>query len=830
MIKFKKRLSSALAILLTALTCISSVPVNASEATPKVTFVGVEHSPLVVGDSETFYVSSVGAEKVQYRVFQNKIGTDIWKELTSGYTNAINANEISPINGLDKYEAGKYKLSIWVKKADTEGKLKNKNGSYDSYYTTYLNCVSRDNSNRVYVNGDMNVEKDNYVVGETVKVAGIKDISGMNAPYTYKLHVYDVNNDIWTLDKDAYRNKENLTWVAKKPGTYVLDVWAMSADSTLWAREAKLNGRIYEAWKLKVITVKEKVEPTEINILEKGVIYGSQDAKNPMQINKNVNITANDVQLNNVNVKGNVTITGDNATLNNVKVEGTLVLNPGEKGTVNINNVTADNIEVLSGAANSIHFNNVTAKLLNVNSRNLKESVRIQLKGKTNIGRTYVKSSVILEIAEGSFGNVEVLENQNKIESLIELRGTFDKDITVKTNATLKTAIGAKILKVIIAPANNEKITLDGNFGEVEVNKPAIVATTPNTVIVKITTNSPTTLELAKGSVVNTLDQNGQTVIQTGTGTVGNKINPPVVIIPPYSGGGTTQISVVGVTITPSTSNLAVGESLELTATINPSNATNQNVTWESSNEAVATVMSTTGTKAKVTTISKGNAVITVKTADGQKIATRTITVNVTVDGLVQGISEFVNGQDVLNNYMTFGTYNKALENRTLGITIVNGNAKLGDVLSSIKGVNLLELSPLLNLVLSMKDLNMLVNTSQVAKYLTSKLAAAGYTTKGQLLDLITKTNSELLTLFNSNTNLNEEVDVVIEEKVLETIKINAIEIYNKNNIKKITRTNVRAAFNLGAGESLNDMTLNDFKGTYIITMTGGATFTITVN
>ncbi|WAG49845.1 Ig-like domain-containing protein [Clostridium tagluense] len=626
--KFKKRLSSVLGILFIAMTFLGYVPAKAAEAITEVAFLGVEHSPLVEGDSETFYLSAMGAEKVQYRIFQNKIGSDKWEELTPNYTNAGNANDITKVAGSAKYEVGKYKLSIWVKKADTEGKFKNKNGGYDSYYIAYLNCVNKDNNNRVYTNGDMNIEKDNYVVGETIKVNGIKDISGMKDPYTYKLHVYDVNDNAWKLDNVDYRKE--ISFLADKPGTYVLDVWAMSSNSTLWGKEAKLNGRIYEAWKLKVITVTEKkVQPeiTEINIKENGVIYGSKDVKNPMEINKKINITANDVVLNNANVKGTVTIPGNNATLNNVKVEGTLILNPGEKGTVKLDNVTADNIEVLSGAANSIHFNNVTVKTLKVNSTNTKESVRIEIKGKTSIEKTEVKSSVILDAAEGSFGNVEVLENQNKTESLIELRGSFDKNIIVKTKATLKTAKDTKILKVIIEPENNEKITLDGKFGQVEVNKKAVVATTENTKIEKITTNSPVVLELGKGSTVSTLDQNGQTVTQTGLGTVEKKVNPAKPT-PPSTGGGSgggsdskPTYKVAGVSLNKTSSELAINDILELTATINPSNATNKNVTWTSSDSLVAKVTSNAGAKVGIKAIGVGTATITVTTEDGRKTA-----------------------------------------------------------------------------------------------------------------------------------------------------------------------------------------------------------------
>ena len=99
----KKRLSLVLAVVFTIVNFLSAVPAKAIEVTPKITFVGVEHSPLVVGDSETFYLSAEGTENVQYRVFQNKIGTDKWEDLTQGYTTPQKANAITMINGSAKY-------------------------------------------------------------------------------------------------------------------------------------------------------------------------------------------------------------------------------------------------------------------------------------------------------------------------------------------------------------------------------------------------------------------------------------------------------------------------------------------------------------------------------------------------------------------------------------------------------------------------------------------------------------------------------------------------------------------------------------------------------
>ncbi len=84
-----------------------------------------------------------------------------------------------------------------------------------------------------------------------------------------------------------------------------------------------------------------------------------------------------------------------------------------------------------------------------------------------------------------------------------------------------------------------------------------------------------------------------------------------------------SEISATGVTLNRTTASLGVGSTLKLNAIIAPSNATNTNVTWTSSNAAVATV-SADGT---VSAIKKGNVIITVKTEDGGYTATCKVSV-----------------------------------------------------------------------------------------------------------------------------------------------------------------------------------------------------------
>jgi uncharacterized protein YjdB len=79
-------------------------------------------------------------------------------------------------------------------------------------------------------------------------------------------------------------------------------------------------------------------------------------------------------------------------------------------------------------------------------------------------------------------------------------------------------------------------------------------------------------------------------------------------------------VSVSGVKLDKSSMGLAVGESRKLTATVEPKNATDKGVSWESDNDPVATV----DQDGNVTGISsgKGGAKITVTTDDGGYKAT----------------------------------------------------------------------------------------------------------------------------------------------------------------------------------------------------------------
>ena len=83
------------------------------------------------------------------------------------------------------------------------------------------------------------------------------------------------------------------------------------------------------------------------------------------------------------------------------------------------------------------------------------------------------------------------------------------------------------------------------------------------------------------------------------------------------------KVAVTGVKLNSTSLSLTEGDSYQLKATVSPINATNQNVTWKSSNSNVADV----DQEGLVAAVKAGTATITVTTEDGNKTATCTVTV-----------------------------------------------------------------------------------------------------------------------------------------------------------------------------------------------------------
>lgn len=97
-----------------------------------------------------------------------------------------------------------------------------------------------------------------------------------------------------------------------------------------------------------------------------------------------------------------------------------------------------------------------------------------------------------------------------------------------------------------------------------------------------------------------------------------------------------SNIAVTGVSVSPTTASIQVGETRQLTGTISPSNASNKTIIWTSSNSNVATV----NTNGLVSGLAAGDATITARSQDGSFTASSVVTVTPITPPL--GITGFV--------------------------------------------------------------------------------------------------------------------------------------------------------------------------------------------
>ena len=104
-------------------------------------------------------------------------------------------------------------------------------------------------------------------------------------------------------------------------------------------------------------------------------------------------------------------------------------------------------------------------------------------------------------------------------------------------------------------------------------------------------------------------------VILGGTGVVSQAVEDNV--------NAKIKVNVTSISLNKNSETFTVGSSDTIIATVSPLNATNQSVTWSSSNSSVATVDS----NGKVTAVSVGTAIITAKTVDGNKTNTCNVVV-----------------------------------------------------------------------------------------------------------------------------------------------------------------------------------------------------------
>jgi uncharacterized protein YjdB len=229
-----------------------------------------------------------------------------------------------------------------------------------------------------------------------------------------------------------------------------------------------------------------------------------------------------------------------------------------------------------------------------------------------------------LSVSDISY-TVTLITVTDDVRVFTEIKGTIpiisgnddDDPTTIEIELTLTPQVD-KESKAVIGVILN-KTALDLDAGGFETLIATVLPTNAANKAVTWSSSNTAVATVSASGVVSGVSTGNATI--TVTTTDGNKTAICNVTV---TRGGSSEVAVTGVSLNKTSTIIAVGGKETLYATINPSNATNKTVSWNSSNTAVAS-MSTSG---EVTGKAAGSTTIIVSTVDGGKIATCAVTVS----------------------------------------------------------------------------------------------------------------------------------------------------------------------------------------------------------
>lgn len=218
-----------------------------------------------------------------------------------------------------------------------------------------------------------------------------------------------------------------------------------------------------------------------------------------------------------------------------------------------------------------------------------------------------------------SNGNITPLKEGNVVITVKTSDGKYSTTCNVTISLTNK-----EVESVSITGSNEvtvgSTVVLSANFNPADATDKSVTWSSSNPSIATVDSNG-NVKGLKPGTVTITVTTaNGKT--STKNLTIREKKSNTTTSSKPTSNKVTT-VNPTGVTIS-GTKTVYVGNTIRLTATVSPSNASNKKVTWTSSNPAIATVDQNGNVKG----VKAGIVTITVKTANG-KTATYKVTVQV---------------------------------------------------------------------------------------------------------------------------------------------------------------------------------------------------------
>ena len=302
----------------------------------------------------------------------------------------------------------------------------------------------------------------------------------------------------------------------------------------------------------------------------------------------------------------NIVLVGENEVTGgygiNVSSEGAASLSISGSGSLTVSATAANGIGILvqaqSGANLTINGANVNAVVTETNGRGVELStgqagnpnLTIEVKGGSLQASGQPNGIKFFTNADNTRADANLKVSGN---AMVKTSGiTTDADGSGSQGAVLTTEAGSGETGGIVWNSKNGTV-----YGDVTLQE-------------DLTIGEDESLTIPDGASL-TIDSDATLTVNGGELT-GEKIPTEGVVY-----------KVTEVKLDKDSLSLEVGGTATLTATITPSNATDQNVTWSSNAPGVATVDSS----GNVTAVAPGTATITVTTEDGNKTATCVVTV-----------------------------------------------------------------------------------------------------------------------------------------------------------------------------------------------------------
>ncbi len=230
-----------------------------------------------------------------------------------------------------------------------------------------------------------------------------------------------------------------------------------------------------------------------------------------------------------------------------------------------------------------------------------------------NKGKTYtlkVSGTKKKVIWSSSNKKVAIVNSKGKVTAKKKGTATITAKadgLSVKSKVTVKNT--TKSVAVDMLSLDITSVTL--NKGNLYKMKVTVFPTNATNKTITYTTSNKSVVTVSNGTVK---------AVGVGTATVTAKSSNGKTVSCKFT-VKTAKVEVSSVTLNKSTLSLNVGDTQQLTATINPSNATNKSVEWQSNNTSVATVSST----GKVTARSVGTAYIYAIASNGMSKSCKVI-------------------------------------------------------------------------------------------------------------------------------------------------------------------------------------------------------------